>query len=79
MQENLSKNVWFLGNVIWIKCDKFSLLRREYLPSAANVLTNSPKISGITKREIFQLRFLKVSDKCDKSAVRQISAVFGIL
>ena len=36
---------------------KFSLLRREYLSSAVNVLRNSTKISDITKRDMFQLHF----------------------
>ena len=34
-----------------------SLWRREFLSLAANVLTNSPKILQITKRDFFQLNF----------------------
>ena len=34
-----------------------SVLRKEYLSSASNVLTNSPNISDITKRDIFELNF----------------------
>ena len=36
----------------------FPLLRREYLSSAVNVLTNSRKILHITKIDFFQLKFL---------------------
>ena len=47
----------FLENCFWISCGKFSLFRREYLSFPVNVLTNSPKISDITKRDIFELIF----------------------
>ena len=36
-------------------CGNVSLLWREYLPLAANALTNSPKFSDPTKRDVFQL------------------------
>ena len=45
-------------NCISICCYKLSLLRREYLSSAVNVLTNSPKILHITMRDFFQLKCL---------------------
>ena len=51
--KNLEKVICFLENWIWIGCGKFSLIPREYLPSAVNVLTDRPKISHITKRNIF--------------------------
>ena len=37
---------------------KLSLLRREYLLSAVNVLINSLKILQRTKRDFFQLNYL---------------------
>ena len=43
---------------IWIGCVKLSLLRRECLSLAVNVLTNSPKIVHITNRDFFQLNCL---------------------
>ena len=52
MQEKIEKR---LDNYISIGYGKFSVLRREYLSSAVSVLTNSPKISNITKRDISQL------------------------
>ena len=40
-----------------MRCSKFSYLPREYLSSDVNVLTNSPTICNISKRDIFQLNF----------------------
>ena len=57
-EKNSEKVFCFLDNYIWIGCTKLSILRREYLSSAANVLTNSPKILHITKRNFFQLNCL---------------------
>ena len=38
-----SENIFrFFDNFIWIGCGKFSLLRKEYLPSAITVLTKCP-------------------------------------
>ena len=42
-------------------CCKFSLLQREYVSSAVNVLTNSSKILDINKGDIFKL-YLPQSD-----------------
>ena len=44
-----------------------------------NVLTNRPKTSDITKRDMFQLNFSQSDEKYDKNAVARISAVFGTL
>ena len=60
--KNAEKWLYLLDNCIWIGCRKFSLLRRKYLSSVVNVLTNSPKISHITNRDIFQLNF----NHCDQ-------------
>ena len=40
----------------WIGCVKLSLLRREYLLPAVNVLKNSPNFLSITKRNFFELK-----------------------
>ena len=49
--KNESQKVFrFIVNYISIGCIKMSLLRREYLSSAVNVLTNISKILHITKR-----------------------------
>ena len=53
MQQKIQKNL-FSSEII-----AFQLFTvnspREYLPSAANVLTNSPMISHITNRDILKL------------------------
>ena len=45
----------FSDNCIWIGIVKLSLLRTQYFSSAANVLTSSPKILHVNKRDFFQL------------------------
>ena len=67
----------FLDNCIWMDCFRLSLLPREYLTCfAVNVLTNSSKISHITKRDILLLHFPQSGDKID---VVQIKAMFETL
>ena len=41
------------------------------------MLRNSPTIAHIIKRDIFKLCFNQNEEKYDKSAVEEISAVFG--
>ena len=50
-------------------CCLFSLLQREYLWLAINMLVNSPKISDITKGDILQLYFCHSEGWYDKTAV----------
>ena len=45
----------FLDNCIWIGIVQFSLLRTGYFSLEANVLTSSPKILDVNKRDFFQL------------------------
>ena len=54
-----------------------SLLRREYLSSAVNVLTHSPKILRITKRDSRDSISFTVINKFNKGAAVQIATVFG--
>ena len=54
-QKNVEKFFCFRDNCNWRCCNKLSLLRKEYLSSAVNVLPNSPKTLHITKRHFFQL------------------------
>ena len=60
MQENKkSENIFrFWDNCIWKCYYKLSLLRREYLLSVVNGLTNSAKIFSITQRDFFKLNTL---------------------
>ena len=52
--KNWGKVFYFLDNCIWIISGKVSQYWREYLLSAANVLTKTPKISYINKGDILQ-------------------------
>ena len=72
------KNIFnFWDNSFWKCCYKLSLLRREYLLSAVNMLTNSPKFS-ISLRDTFSTLIVFTGiNKCGKAAVLQISTVFG--
>ena len=60
--KNVAKNwenvfcLW--DNCIWIGIVKFSLLRTRYFLSAANVLTSSPNIWHVNKRDFFQVNWL---------------------
>ena len=59
----MGKKFYCLDKNIWTGCPKFSLLRREYLSSVVYVLTNSAKISDITKGDILQLHFFQSDRK----------------
>ena len=59
MQEKIQKNYCiFIDNCVRTGCVKLSLLRREYLSSAVNVLTNSYKAFRRTKRDFFRLNYV---------------------
>ena len=45
-------------NCIWIGIVKLSLVRTGYILSAANMLTSSPNIWHVKKRDVFQLNWL---------------------
>ena len=57
-QKNWEKFFCFWDKCIWICYVKPPLFRREYLSSAVNMLTNSLKISYVTKRDSFTLNYL---------------------
>ena len=52
-KKNCEKDSCFRDNCVRIGCVKLSLLRREYLSSALNVLKNSYKALRITKTNFF--------------------------
>ena len=56
--KNLEKFFSFSDNWISIGILKLSLLRTGYFSSVANVLTSSPKIWHVNKRDFFQLNWL---------------------
>ena len=49
----------FWDNGVRIGCVNLSLLRREYLSSAVNVLTNTYKALHLTKTDLFRLNYLQ--------------------
>ena len=59
-QENL---LYFEDNGVWTFCMKVSILRREYVYSAVNVLKNSPNILDLFKADFFQLNLSKIHGK----------------
>ena len=60
MEEKIEKKLFcFFDNVVRIGCLKLSLLRREYLSSAVNVLTNTYKALHLTKTDFFRLNYLQ--------------------
>ena len=52
--KNSEKVFCFSDKCIWIVCIELSLLRREYLSSAVNVLTKSLETLHITTSDFFQ-------------------------
>ena len=59
LETNWGKAFCFWDSCIWIGCLKLSLLDREYLSSAVNMLTNIPKTLYITKWYFFQVNCLQ--------------------
>ena len=55
--QNREKEFSFWDNCIWIGIVKLSLLRTGYFSLAANVLTSSPKIWHVNKRDVFHLNW----------------------
>ena len=59
MQKKKLENIFgFWDNCLQKWVNKLHLLKREYLLSAVNGLTNSPEILHITQRDFFNLKFL---------------------
>ena len=70
----------FSDNCISIGRAKLSLIRRKYLSLAVNVLTNSPKILHITKKDLLQLNFLHIRQYISvEGVVVQISTVIRLV
>ena len=58
-RNNLENIFRFWDNCIWKCYNKLPLLRREYLLSPVNGLTNSAKILHMTQRDFFNLNWLE--------------------
>ena len=65
----------FWDNWIWTCWNKLLLLRAQYLSSAVNALTNSPKILHITKRGFSNWISFTLINKYCKDALDHISTV----
>ena len=61
--KNPEKVFCFKDNAVWTFCVKVYILRREYVYSAVNVLTNSPNILDLTKADFFQLNLSQIHGK----------------
>ena len=60
MQEKIEKKPCVLDdNGVRIGCVNLSLLRREYLSLAVNVLTNTYKALLLTKTDFFRFNYLQ--------------------
>ena len=59
IRKNSQKIVYFWDNGVRIGCVNLSLLRREYLSSAVNVLTNTYKALNLSKTDFFQVNYLQ--------------------
>ena len=58
------------------RCSKFSVLPREFLSWAVNVLTNSPKAWYNTNRDIFQLKITQNDEKIWKNCFHSAKCKF---
>ena len=61
--KNPEKIFYFKDNGVWTCRVKVCILRREYVFSAVNVLTNSPNILDLTKADFFQLNLSQTHGK----------------
>ena len=77
--ENWEKLIQFQENWIWFWSGKFSQSSTGYLRLAVYVLTNTLKISPITRGDIFQINLPQNDKRHDKSALMEIPEVFGKL
>ena len=52
-KKNWENLLGFADNGVWSTCGNLTVLWREVMWSAVNLLPNSPKISQLTKRHVF--------------------------
>ena len=68
----------FLDNCTWIEWGNFFLLRREYLLSAVNAITNTPRISDTLRRTFSKTTFEKGMKQYDGSVEVQFFRLFNM-
>ena len=61
--KNPEKVFYFKDNGVWTCCVKVCILRPEYMYLAVNMLTNSPNILDMTKKDFFQLNLSQIHGK----------------
>ena len=61
--KNPEKVFCFWDKSVWSFCQKFSVLRQEYMSSEVNVLANSLKIYDQSKAVFFQLNLPEIHGK----------------
>ena len=76
MQQKI-QNFFFVDTSIWVGIVKLSLRRTRCFSSAANVLTSSPKILLVNKRDFLERNFGASDYEYGKVALMKISTVFG--
>ena len=75
-EKNWEKMFCFWDKCIWIVCIELSLLRREYLSSAVNLLTESLKTFHVTKKNFSNSLTFRVINQYGKGAGIKIESVF---
>ena len=75
-QKNSEKMFCFLDKCLWIVCIHLSLLIREYIWSAVNVLRKVLKNFHVSNSDFFNSSFLTVITQDDKGAFIKIESVF---
>ena len=61
--KNPEKVFCFKDNGVWTCYLRVCILRREYVYSEVNVLTNSPNILDLTKADFFMLNLSQIHGK----------------
>ena len=69
MQQKIQKKLFVDDITAFCTCSlKFCILREEYWHSAVNVLAISPKISELTRTDIFELNLSQILEIFHNSA-----------
>ena len=76
MQKKLRKKFYFWDKCIWIVCIQLSPLIREYLSSAANMLTKILKTFHVTKSDFSNSITFTIINQYDKGALIKIKPMF---
>ena len=75
-EKNWEKMFFFLNKCIWIVCIHLSLLIREYLSSAVNVLRKFVKNFHVSKSDFYNSITFTVIIQDDEGALITIQSVF---